>query len=61
MYKKKLKEYKVSYSPHTYCKVKAFTANGARRQAWDAIKGKLTYTYGWTKSEFLKKAKVIEL
>ena len=56
--KKRLKIYIVRYSPKATAKVKAFTAAGARQQAWQMLGG--GYKYGWTKSEFMRKAKVLE-
>ena len=57
--KRKLKQYKVRYSGHAVAKVKALSAKGARKQAWDMIAS--GYTYGQVKKEFLKNAKVERL
>jgi len=56
--KKKLKTYIVRYSSHATAKVKAFTAAGARQQAWKMLGG--GHKYGWSRREFMKKAKVLE-
>jgi len=52
----KLKTYLVWYTNRHKAKVRAFTADGARRQAWRLIAG--GFTYGWTRSDFLKNATV---
>ena len=55
---KRLKTYKVQYSNHASAKVRAFSAKGAREQAWKMLGG---YKYGWNKSEFIEKSRVAEL
>jgi len=50
-----LKTYKVYYSGHSSAKVKAYNATGAKRQAWEMLKG---FKYGWTKSDFMKNATI---
>ena len=50
---RKLRVYKVWYSSHSNIKVRAFTKDGARQQAWDSLKG---YKYGWVRKDFMKNA-----
>lgn len=54
----KLKTYRVYYSQRSSAKVRAFTAAGARRQAWDMLGD---FKYGWNKKDFLKNATVKQL
>ena len=49
-----LKTYKVYYSNHSCGIARAFTVQGARRQAWNAT----AYKYGWTKADFMKNSSV---
>ena len=51
----KLKVYKVYYSGRSSAKVKAFSADGARKQAWNMLGG---FKYGWSKGDFMKNATV---
>jgi len=51
----RLRVYKVWYSRHSSMKVRAFTREGAKRQAWEALRG---YKYGWTRKDFMKNASV---
>ena len=53
----KLKTYIVRFSPHHTVKVRSYTSQGARAQAWKSVEG--GYKYGWSKSEFLKNARVV--
>ena len=53
----KLKTYIVRFSPHHTAKVQAYTAKGARNQAWGSVAG--GYKYGWkSKADFMRNAKV---
>lgn len=52
----KLKWYKVYYSSRASAKVHSGSVAGARKRAWGYVAG--GYTYGWTKKDFLARAKV---
>jgi hypothetical protein len=53
----KLKTYIVRFSPHHTVKARAYTAQGARAQAWKTVEG--GYKYGWkSKADFMRNAKV---
>lgn len=54
----KLKAYYVYYTSRSKAKVKALSASGARKKAWDMLGG---YRYGWTREKFLKEAKVVRV
>jgi len=51
----KLKTYKVWYSNRSAGKVKAYSAQGARKRAWAMLDG---FRYGWSKADFMKNARV---
>lgn len=55
----KISTYKVWYSNNATTIVKAKSASGARQQAWRELRG--GYTYGWTRSDFLRNATVKRL
>lgn len=52
----KIKTYTVRVSEHTRLKVRAKSIVNARKRAWEMIAGK--HTYGWTKQDFLRNARV---
>ena len=51
----KLKTYKVWYSGRSASKVRAYSAQGARQQAWAMLDG---FRYGWSKADFIRNATV---
>lgn len=51
----KLKTYKVYYSGRSTAKVRAYSAEGARKQAWAMLGG---FRYGWSKADFMRNATV---
>jgi len=51
----KLKTYKVWYSDKSASKVRAFSAQSARQQAWSMLSG---FRYGWSKADFMRNATV---
>ena len=51
----KLKTYKVWYSSRSSAKVRAYSAQGARKQAWTMLDG---FRYGWSKADFMKNATI---
>jgi len=51
----KLKTYKIWYSNRSASKVRAYSVQGARKQAWAMLGG---FKYGWSKADFLKNATV---
>jgi len=55
---KKLHTYKVWYSNHSSCKARAYSLQGAREQAWEALGG---FKFGWTKKDFMKNSSVDKL
>lgn len=50
--------YRVYYSGRSSARVKARTANGARKQAWRMLGG---FKYGWSRSNFMRNATVKRL
>lgn len=52
-------KYIVVLSKHATHKVAASSPIAARKKVWDYMAG--GYTYGWTKSDFLKNAKVVKV
>lgn len=50
--------YRVYYSGRSSAKVRARTANGARKQAWSMLGG---FRYGWSRSDFMRNATVKRL
>lgn len=53
-----IKTYRVYYSGRSSAKVKALSAQGARKQAWSMLGG---FKYGWSKSDFMKNATIERL
>lgn len=55
----KLRTYKVWYSRHSAAKVRAYSVLGARRQAWEMVRG--AHKYGWARGDFMRNATVERL
>lgn len=53
--KGKLKVYRVWYSNRASAKVRAYSVQGARRQAWEGLGA---FRYGWGKADFMRNATV---
>jgi hypothetical protein len=52
-------KYLVVLSKHATHKVTARSPAEARKKVWDYMKS--GYTYGWSRNDFLKNAKVVKL
>ena len=51
----KVKAYKVWYSGRSSVKVRAYSAQGAKKQAWNLLG---QFKYGWSMADFMKNATI---